>query len=1064
MAVRGLRGHGSLVMSLIRRCTHLSASLPSDHFSAKGDRPLNALMSFDHTPTRRYGVIGDRLVWEGGTRAAPHQGVYAAMYCLPRVLVQALDLAVRGMMNRMGEMGEYVGVGVSMAVVEGICESWVNIEIVGESMKMVGVGVRKVGVAEGKVGVNKGKLRVSEVKVGMSEIKVGVSEVKAGVSEIKVVVSEVEVGVSEVKVGVSEVKVGVSEVEVGVNEVKVEVSEVKVGVNEVEVGVSEVKVGVSVRPLSRNASVSWMRDGSILQLSDSADLSGDCVSLAGCDSTFGGHHGLFRHPLGVPLDTYTTRTNGSSGSSSGGSVGDDAGWWAAAWASGRGWNGGQMTPEGLYDTPRGTPCSPARGRGMNRSVSNRLIEATYMCSVNDNKHSGKEQSEIYPVCSASAVASTPCYVVHRDDWIKDKEQKTPTNADFVPPSFAGTYSSTNVTPNPMDNYDVPRPLAETYYDTPRKFFGGPAPVHSSASGTTCSGVLGWAGSLVCGRRDTDQQSTVPFKVNGEGRMPVVDASTGVLLHQPLHIQHQHVQGDLYAVVNKSKNTCPSRSDVKELKFARSADSGPSGNICMLPAVSKSVEHNYVNVPNVSTKNDSKGCESSKVCQNCRTAVSSVQTVEFLKSPQSNDLHGSNERQIVKDSENMVGKAMTSSMTTQSNQSSLSNAHYMIMKPSTESFRQQTSHYICMTSPSFHSLSTVANNKFQTCSLPRQFSGSNFRHSSPQLLDNDVACSGSLGINSSPSSHTLCYSNSNNNLDDEDIHTNERAVRNNSKAQRVPRTGRSLSLARNENLLLEGRQRSNSADSRMGESSIWGCVELLSPPNTPPNTPPISPRRRKRKSGKSMRFGHRRRNDYLLGEDDSGCDVQEAVLRRSSSAPGKTANRDSASSNDSGVSESLKTFYLCQSEALRLIDSVESESLRPLNLMVGPQCFHASLPRFRLNNPLNFSKHHCARDVWCSGTATAGRTYTGTAGGSAGSSSGAGSSGSACCSGSRGTDGRSSASDTSDYHDTLSLASTLSTDQDRQGPGPHATTLRPRTGKDYSRLDRSKLEQTLQETR
>ena len=48
----------------------------------------------------------------------------------------------------------------------------------------------------------------------------------------------------------------------------------------------------------------------------------------------------------------------------------------------------------------------------------------------------------------------------------------------------------------------------------------------------------------------------------------------------------------------------------------------------------------------------------------------------------------------------------------------------------------------------------------------------------------------------------------------------------------------------------------------------------------------------------------------------------------------------------------------------------------------------------------------------------------------GGSSGGGSAGSSSGGGSRGVDARSSASDTSDYHDTLSLASTLSTDQEK----------------------------------
>ena len=54
---------------------------------------------------RRYGVVGERFVWEGGSRAAPYQGVYAVMYSVPQLLAQALDFAVRGVIDRMTDLG-----------------------------------------------------------------------------------------------------------------------------------------------------------------------------------------------------------------------------------------------------------------------------------------------------------------------------------------------------------------------------------------------------------------------------------------------------------------------------------------------------------------------------------------------------------------------------------------------------------------------------------------------------------------------------------------------------------------------------------------------------------------------------------------------------------------------------------------------------------------------------------------------------------------------------------------------------------------------------------------------
>ena len=65
---------------------------------------------------RRYGVLGERFVWEGGTRAAPHQGVYALMHDAPHAIAHALDMATRGLLARVGDMSEYIG-GKRLAIV-----------------------------------------------------------------------------------------------------------------------------------------------------------------------------------------------------------------------------------------------------------------------------------------------------------------------------------------------------------------------------------------------------------------------------------------------------------------------------------------------------------------------------------------------------------------------------------------------------------------------------------------------------------------------------------------------------------------------------------------------------------------------------------------------------------------------------------------------------------------------------------------------------------------------------------------------------------------------------------
>lgn len=712
--------------------------------------------------------------------------------------------------------------------------------------------------------------------------------------------------------------------------------------------------------MSRNASVSWMRDGSVLQLSTSADLTGECMSLAGCDNGFSAHPALLRRPSGTTGDSYTTRTTGSSGSSSGGSVGEDSGgggWWAAAWATGRGWQGNQIPQDSVYDIPRGTPCSPAHGRVINRSSSSRMLESLSVSKQESKSMYGPHDNITYGTNHNPQCCPVRKFQSFENKCIDNRDSKTPTNPEFdLAPSFSGTFSSTNVTNNPMENYDVPRPLAETFYDTPRKFFGGPAPVHA-VPGATCSSVLGWAGSLVCGRPSNEQVSEI-VKVNGEGRMPVVDATTGVLLQQPLQIQHQHVQGDLYAVINKGKADNANTGTGTTGKPRALSPQRP--DIQIQSNQKKVSEHNYVNVtPQVGSGKQTS--DISVYCHNCHGVVSSTKEDSNRKNEsaapsfeQSKHISSCLTNCVVKTSPLQISDECKQSGTEETD------THYIVMKPASETFRHQQSHYICMTSPSLHSMSAKTTKNYHTSSLPRQFSSSRSRHS--QFLTNiGLTCSYTHSqISSSSSSHTLCYSNSNNLISPSASGECSRNCRN--KITYVPRSGRSLSLARNEYPYVHGKPRSNSADSRIGESEIW-----LNEPFSPINTPPRSPRRRRRRSGKQVKYGkHSRKDHHLPGEGDSGCDLQEAVLRRSSSAPGKTANRDSASSNDSGVSDSLRSYNAGQPfDCLRAMDQTENQSLRPLDLMLSSPCLHASLPRMR--HPVHHLMwHHNTRHLYDQG--------------------------------------------------------------------------------------------------
>ncbi|KAL7287115.1 hypothetical protein TKK_0018732 [Trichogramma kaykai] len=188
------------------------------------------------------------------------------------------------------------------------------------------------------------------------------------------------------------------------------------------------------------------------------------------------------------------------------------------------------------------------------------------------------------------------------------------------------------------------------------------------------------------------------------------------------------------------------------------------------------------------------------------------------------------------------------------------------------------------------------------------------------------------------------------------------------------------------------------------------------------------------------------------------------IRRSSSVPSKAGhNRDSSSSNDSGVS----TGSLCH----RTGEFVEYEyPSAPVNTLVKkqsvssmyrksppPACFHSSLPRKSKSSELTFQFHKtklpeksssAEADIpTCLPSKSSAKEF---------SSPGEGS-------GVPYIDSRSTSSgtsDMSDYIETLSLSSHSSSDAPdnlRITAGRSlATTLRPRSGKEYYKIDRSML--------
>ncbi|XP_018395242.1 PREDICTED: uncharacterized protein LOC108773806 [Cyphomyrmex costatus] len=189
------------------------------------------------------------------------------------------------------------------------------------------------------------------------------------------------------------------------------------------------------------------------------------------------------------------------------------------------------------------------------------------------------------------------------------------------------------------------------------------------------------------------------------------------------------------------------------------------------------------------------------------------------------------------------------------------------------------------------------------------------------------------------------------------------------------------------------------------------------------------------------------------------------IRRSSSVPSKTGhNRDSSSSNDSGVSTgslSHRTAEFVEFElslAAPAASAVKQNMLSVCNKSPPPTCYHSSLPRkSKSSDPLReisfqFQKikiptksSSAEADIpTCLPKTTKGFNSPGEVSNAPYIDSRSTSSGT---------------SDMSDYIETLSLSSHSSSDTPdslRLGGRTVATTLRPRSGKEYYKIDRSIL--------
>ena len=442
--------------------------------------------------------------------------------------------------------------------------------------------------------------------------------------------------------------------------------------------------------------------------------------------------------------------------------------------------------------------------------------------------------------------------------------------------------------NPLENYDVPKPQA--LYDTPRSIMGKPLSVMP-----TCTSVLGWAGDMMCGRRPHDHimfdspRSAERVPVNGEGKMPVVNANSVVLMHQP--IQHLDVQGDVYAIVNKKKiheNTSKSKSCLSDQCAYRNS----KNDLPTLP------EHNYVNMNYM--RNIKQTARRNLFCNDCHQLGCSKP--DHIRT----EIYSDHATRKVPN----VEIPLTTHKQSSNNRDTNNEGHYIVMKAPTKN-KNSSEYYICMKSMSFTNIKNSSQSNYKTSSLPRKFKAGESSNTRCSLINSKL----------SPlsSSVTLCNSSSNDVLQiSKNAHTCEE------NQPKHPRAGRSMSFAVEEPLNFQSRPRSNSADSRMGETDVWmyNGVSSLSASNSLQTSP-----RQKRTYHRSQTHTD---STQLPGEGDSGCDVHDAVLKRSLSAPG---NRDSSSSSDSGVCESFKSQH-----GQQVYQGLCDNSINQHGLMLIDNCF------------------------------------------------------------------------------------------------------------------------------
>lgn len=694
----------------------------------------------------------------------------------------------------------------------------------------------------------------------------------------------------------------------------------------------------------------------------------------------------------------------------------------------------------------------------------RLSLSSYSSSSHESDYSVSQQAECHCVSSKisqnqfSQSSQTPKQIVspprppkpHSSCNERAKKPPMPLplpeHSCTCPPKLSNVQNSSATFTGPYENYDVPKtilrhtmsvertPSSDQYYDTPRKIkeclalpksyanydtplvpqavslqqCGCPAKLTSQSSrgsACPCHNVMSWAGFVLpyCRRGAGIVLDAVhPVRLSGEGKMPVVNASGEIAVYATAE---RSVNNEYHPAASKEKCGCQTETRI---------DNNYEN---IEPVIDTQPESKQTNYANIDFTQSLEHYENSKDIL-AKAGISRDEAVKFaeeLKEPVSCTSDG-NSKVCNKCGHAKDGETDYLMMNPEKEMQKKPSTGYLPMQPAHNACSKEVLSRICSTGKS-NSNPTLAGPQFIEGSKKR--SDSEYRIpgsamlSSPylrrRLLDstNCIEASSSVGMLARKRS----YSAESAHYTDDEKHTLFPSTL----------TIHKCSSEADKGLLLNKERRTSSVDA---EIKTYHDSEETSAASSQP------------------------------------CSIK---IRRSSSVPSKTGhNRDSSSSNDSGVSTGSLSHRGTEFGEFEL-PVITSTSTRRHLLSIchkspPPICFHNSLPRkSKSSDPLReLSFQFQKLKIPTKSSSAEGDIPACVPKGAKGFSS------PGEVSATPYTDSRSTSSgtsDMSDYIETLSLSSHSSSDTPdnlRLGGRQVATTLRPRSGKEYYKIDRSIL--------